>query len=301
MTLEQLRAFVAVAEREHVTRAAEHLNLTQSAVSSAVAALEQEFGIKLFHRVGRGITQTEAGKFFLVEATAILARAEAARTGMNEFTGLTRGRLTIHASQTISSYFLPPYLVEFHNQFPGVELVVSAGNTAQVAQAVATGSAELGFIEGPVSDPRLSTTIVGTDEMTVVVAPNHPWAGRSSLMLEDLAAGPWVLREDGSGTRAVFTEALGALGVDTAQLRLQIALPSNEAVRRTVEQGAGAAALSLLVCTESIAAGRLVRINVKLPKRQFYVVQHVDHYRSRIVTAFLNSIDEQLKEPKGKS
>lgn len=112
-------------------------------------------------------------------------------------------------------------------------------------------------------------------------------------------AGSWILREDGSGTRAVFAESLAGLGVETARLRVQIALPSNEAVRRTVEQGAGAAALSLAVCAESIAAGRLVRVKLKLPKRQFHAVQHVDHYRSRIVTAFLNSMDKRLKESLG--
>jgi len=145
MTLEQLRIFVAVAEREHVTRAGEYLNLTQSAVSSAIAALEQEFSIKLFHRVGRGIIQTEAGKFFLTEARAILARAQSTKAAMGEFSGLVRGRLTIHASQTISSYFPPAYLVSFHATFPGIELAVSVGNAAQVVSAVANGDTELGF------------------------------------------------------------------------------------------------------------------------------------------------------------
>jgi DNA-binding transcriptional LysR family regulator len=290
MTLEQLRIFIAVAEREHVTRAAETLNLTQSAASSAISLLEQQFGLKLFHRVGRGIVLTEAGKFLLVEARAIVVRVKSAEEAMREFTGLTRGRLTIHASQTIASYFLPQVLVRFHAKFPGIELVVTVGNTAQVARAVVQGEAELGFVEGPVTDPLLAVELVGNDEMIIVVSPRHPWAGKARLSADALITENWVVREDGSGTRAIFAEALAALGADPEKLRITIALPSNEAVRAAVEAGAGATALSSLVCTESLAAGRLLRVGPELPKREFNAVQHVEHYRSRTVAALLGFI-----------
>src|SRR6202007_3447135 len=95
MTLEQLRVFVAAAERQHVTRAAEALNLAQSAVSAAIAALEARHGAKLFHRVGRGIELTEAGALFLVEARAVLARAEAAERTAAELGNLRRGTLAV--------------------------------------------------------------------------------------------------------------------------------------------------------------------------------------------------------------
>jgi len=98
MTLEQLRVFVAVAERQHMTRAAEALHLAQSAVSAAIAALEGRHGAKLFNRVGRGIELTEAGKLFLTEAKAVLARAEAADLVLAELAGLKRGTLTVQAS-----------------------------------------------------------------------------------------------------------------------------------------------------------------------------------------------------------
>jgi DNA-binding transcriptional LysR family regulator len=295
MTLDQLRIFVAVAEREHVTRAAEILNLSQSAVSSAIFLLERSYGVKLFHRVGRGIVLTEAGKFFLGESRAILARTQAAEIALGEFLGLARGRLTIHASQTISSYFLPAYLVQFHLRFPGIELAVAVGNTAQVARAVTHGEAELGFIEGPAPDPMLAAEPVGTDEMIIVVAPDHPWANKKKLSADDLISQDWVLREDGSGTRAVFTEAMAALGIDPRKLRVALALPSNEAVRAAVEAGLGATALSSLVCTDSLAAGKLIKLKTKLPRREFNAVQHIEHYRSRAVAALLALIQEAEK------
>src|SRR5579864_9277660 len=120
MTLEQLRVFVAVAERQHVTRAAEALHIAQSAVSASIAALEERHGVKLFHRVGRGIEMTEAGALFLVEARAVLARAESAELALSELGGLKRGALAVHASQTIASYWLPRHLVRFRRDYPGI-------------------------------------------------------------------------------------------------------------------------------------------------------------------------------------
>ncbi len=296
MTLEQLKIFAAVAERQHVTRAAETLNLSQSAASAAIAALEQQFRTKLFDRVGRGIALTEAGKLLLGEALEILARAESARVAMAELVGLARGRLTIYASQTISSYFLPRRLVKFHQKFPGIELSVSVGNTAQVARAVIAGEAEVGFVEGPVGDPHLAIEAVGTDQMIIVIPPNHPWAKQKALAPADLSAASWVLREDGSGTRAAFGSALAGLGVHVP-LRIAITLPSNEAVRAAVEAGAGAAALSSMVCGESLTSGKLARAKIALPVRDFHAVQHRDRYRSRSVAALLKLIKEDASIP----
>ena len=173
MTLDQLRIFVAVAERQHVTRAAEALNLAQSAASAAIAALEARHGTKLFNRVGRGIELTEAGRLFLVEAKAVLARVAAAELALAELGGLKRGTLTVEASQTIASYWLPRHLVAFRRTYPAIGIALSVGNTAQVAASVSRGTAELGFVEGAVDDPALESTPVAHDQLVVVVGPDH--------------------------------------------------------------------------------------------------------------------------------
>ena len=122
MTLEQLRIFVAVAEKQHVTQAASELNLTQSATSAAIAALEARYGIKLFDRIGRGIVLTQTGRDFLIEARAVLARAKAAAQVLNDLAGLKRGYLTIAASQTVANYWLPGRIQAFHTAHPGIDL-----------------------------------------------------------------------------------------------------------------------------------------------------------------------------------
>ena len=214
MTLEQLRIFVAVAERQHVTQAAAQLNLTQSAVSSAVSALETRHDVKLFDRVGRSIVLNQVGEAFLREARAVLARAAAAETALADFGGLRRGRLSVSASQTVASYWLPQRLAAFRKAWPGVEVSADIANTTEVADAVLAGSAELGFVEGEVEEGVLSRRRIGADKLVVVVGRGHPWAGRQALDSADAPSTDWVLREPGSGTRSVFEAALAKGGVD---------------------------------------------------------------------------------------
>src|SRR5258708_29873609 len=128
MTLEQLRIFVAVAERQHVTQAARALNLAQSAASHAIAALEARHDTKLFNRVGRRIELTEAGQVFLAEARAVLTRAEAAELALSELGGLKRGTLSVQASQTIAGYWLPPPIGAVQRPLPEVPTRLGVGD-----------------------------------------------------------------------------------------------------------------------------------------------------------------------------
>ncbi len=290
MTLEQLRVFVAVAERQHVTRAAEALNIAQSAASASIAALEGRHGAKLFHRVGRGIELTEAGTLFLAEARAVLARAEAAELVLSELGGLKRGTLVVQASQTIASYWLPRHLVTFRRAHPGIDIRLSVGNTTQVAAAIHDGSAELGFVEGAVSDPALENRVVARDQLVIVVGLDHPWAGCGAVTPDRLPESDWVLREVGSGTRSVFEAALEGFGVPVSSLRVALELPSNESVRAAVEAGMGATAISASAAAPSIEAGLLHLVGLALPERDFHVLRHTERYRSRAAAALLEII-----------
>lgn len=287
MTLEQLRIFVAVAERQHVTQAARALNLAQSAASHAIAALESRHATKLFDRIGRRIELTEAGHVFLAEAQAVLARAEAAELALSEFGSLKRGTLSIQASQTIAGYWLPRHLVAFQQAYPQIKIRLAIGNTAQVAAAVESGTAELGFVEGVVENEVFASTPVARDQLIVVVGPQHPWVGRARLRLRDLMEGDWVLREPGSGTRSVFESALAHLGVKPDALRVRLELPSNEAVRAAVEAGLGATVISASVAAPSIEADLLYQAAFRLPEREFHVLRRKERYRGRVAEALL--------------
>src|SRR6202049_3537712 len=181
MTLEQLRVFVAVAELQHATPASAVLNLAQSAVSAAIATLDARHGAKLFDRVGRGVELTEAGALFLVEARAVLARAEAAGQVLSELGNLKRGTLAVHASQTIAGYWLPRHLVAFRHKYPGIDIRLTVSNTAQGAAAVQEGAADLAFIEGTIEDPMLTKQQVARDQLVIVVGTEYAWSATDPL------------------------------------------------------------------------------------------------------------------------
>jgi len=290
MTLEQLRVFVAVAERQHVTRAAEALRLAQSAASAAIATLEARHGAKLFHRVGHGIELTEAGSLFLVEARAVLARAESAELVLSELGGLKRGTLAVQASKTIASYWLPRHLVAYRRAHPGIVIRLTIGNTAQVAAAVHQGVAELGFVEGVIDDPALLVERVAGDQLVVVVGPEHAWATRDQVEPIELVESEWVMREPGSGTRSAFEAALEGLGVAPRDLPIALELPSNEAVRAAVEAGLGATAFSASVAASSLEAGLLHHVGLVLPERAFHVVRHAERHLSQAARALTDLI-----------
>ena len=289
MTLEQLRIFIAVAEKQHVTQAASELNLTQSATSAAIAALEARYGIKLFDRVGRGIVLTRTGRDFLDEARAVVTRAKAAAQVLNDLAGLKRGSLTIAASQTVANYWLPARLQLFQKANPSIDLHVTIANTEQVARAVHEGTADVGFVEGQVDDTSLAISKIDGDSLIVVVGMKHPWVGRPKIASKDLLTTAWVLREPGSGTRSMFEAALRTFGIRLSDLQISLELPTNEAVRAAIESGDCATAISDLVVAQSLASKSLHRVKLDLPKRPFFWLRHRERYASVAEKALLVS------------
>lgn len=287
MTLDQLRIFVAVAERLHMTRAAEALHVTQSAASASVAALEARYGIRLFDRVGRGLQLSEAGRVFLPEARAVLNSARTAEQALDDLAGLRRGVLVIAASQTMTSYWLPPRMARFAVAHPGVELRLRVGNTAEAARLVVEGAAELGFVEGEVEDPVLQHAALAEDRIGLFAAPDHPLVG-VQVQPKDLVEAVWVLRERGSGTRAEFEQALAADGVDPAGLHIALELPSNEAALAAVMGGGLVASVSEFAAEAAVATGRVVNLGFPLGIRRFGWLAHKERRRSRAAQVFLD-------------
>jgi DNA-binding transcriptional LysR family regulator len=292
MTLEQLRIFIAVAERLHFTQAAQALGLTQSAVSAAIAALEERYGVLLFHRVGRHVELTGAGLAFRDEAREVLGAASRAEDSLVEMTGLKRGLLRITGSQTIATYWLPPRLLRFHQRYPGIQVDLAIANTTQVAASVIAGDAELGFVEGTVAASALDVRTVDDDRLVLVVGQQYAWAAEQALTAEDFRKMPWVLREPGSGTRDA-TEALWASRQLTiADVTVCLELPSNEAVRTAVEAGAGATVLSYAVVATGLRAGLLKAASCAMPTRRFSALRHRERRLSGAAKAFLSSLEK---------
>ncbi|HLH95867.1 MAG TPA: LysR family transcriptional regulator [Xanthobacteraceae bacterium] len=292
MTLEQLRIFVAVADLAHVTRAAAELGITQSAASAAIAALEARYDAKLFDRVGRGIHLTEAGRALLPHARAVLDRVVAARSVLEDRGSEATGTVGVAASQTIASYWLPARLSAFRAAHPGVTLDVVIGNTREVEAAVVDGAVNLGLVEGPTRHRALLRRQIDQDRPLLVVAANYPPLPESEPGRLDLAAIPWVIREEGSGTRHVLEELAQRAGLSMDELNIFLVLPVNEAVREAVEAGAGATIISEHVVASAVASGKLRAIPIDLPPRDFTLVRHRDRHLSVAQAALIKQLTQ---------
>ncbi|MDX5357669.1 MAG: LysR family transcriptional regulator [Rhodobacterales bacterium] len=287
MTLDQLRVFLAVAGTEHVTRAAQALNMTQSAVSAAIAALEARHDVRLFDRVGRNIALTDAGRRFVPHARALVQQAEAAADVLADLGSGVGGSLRVQASQTVSAYWLPRHLVRYRALYPQVGLEFVPGNTSTVVAAVAEGSADLGVVEGVVSAPDLIVQPLAKDTMVVLVGCGHPWADGRRLAPADLATSAWVLREAGSGTRLAFDADLARVGMGAGALSVLLELPSNEACIAAVEGGEAATVLSRRAAAPHLAQGLVAVAGFDLSRRVFSAIRHRKRHESRAMAALL--------------
>lgn len=276
MTLDQLRIFVLVAERGHMTLAAETLGISQSGASAAIKALEALYGVQLFNRVGRGIELSQAGARFLPEAKAVLDRAAAARLVLENISETIAGSVSVAASQTIAGHWLPHRLARFHAEVPTVRLNVTVGNTHQVELAVLDGAADIGLVEGRTQSPILKRTRVDIDRLLFVVAGNAPLPAEDASGGLDLRAFNWIVRERGSGTREALEEEARRRGLTVDELPVFLVLPSNEAVRQAVEAGAGATIISEHVVAHAVAEGMLRQIPLALPPREFAMITHAE-------------------------
>jgi DNA-binding transcriptional LysR family regulator len=260
-TLAQLEVFTAIARGGAMRTAAGKLARSHSATSSALRELEAALGVQLFDRVGRKLLLNENGRAFLPRAVGILDQALDAAS---LFGNTHAAPLRIAASYTVGEYLLPDLIVQWKRQHPESQVRLAISNTLEVFDSVASFDAEVGFIEGEHTHPELLVRRWRTDQLCIVASPNHPLA-RQRATVARLAAGAWILREPGSGTRDASDRWLIP---NLPQVTLELELGSNEAVKRAVASGLGLGCLSRLAVQDAIAGGWLVEVKTPLPAMQ---------------------------------
>ena len=202
---------------------------------------------------------------------------------LDDEAGLKRGHLSLVASQTIAGYWLPPILARFKARYPGVAIELSIGNSVQAAEQVRSGAAELGFIEGPLDDPSLARWQIGEDRLALIGTDPPPDPNAAALR-----ALPWLLREEGSGTRAALVAALQDRGITLDEMNVVLTLPSNEALLSAAASGAGVTVLSTFVAGSLIAAGTIRAAAFEIAPRPFFGLRHKERYRSKAADALLD-------------
>ena len=259
MNLHHLKIFHAIAETGNITRAAEKLETAQPAVSRQLALLEKSLNTKLVDRLPRGIRLTQSGQLLATYASRLFSIESEAHRALAELQGLHRGTLLLGASLTIGSHLLPPLIAAFHQYHPHIQVTLHIANTDEIHRRLLASQLDLGFTEGLLPSDDLAATIFATDELLPVVPPTHPLLAMNHPPPKAFAKYPLILREPGSGTRAIVERALRKAGT-TANPALS--LGSAEAIKSALLANAGVAILSKLAVAPELRAGQLATLPI---------------------------------------
>ncbi|MGK3116091.1 DNA-binding transcriptional regulator YeiE [Candidatus Pantoea formicae] len=282
ITLRQIEVFTEVLKSGSTTQASQVLSLSQSAVSAALADLENQLGVQLFDRVGKRLVLNEHGRLLYPRAVGLLEQAGEIEQLFKEDNGAIR----VFASSTIGSYLLPGMIAAYRRDFPTLPLELSVGNSQDAITAVADFRVDIGLIEGPCHEPDIISEAWLEDELVVFAAPNAEIL-QQPVTLETLAAAPWILRERGSGTREIVDYLLLS---HLPQFQLGMELGNSEAIKHAVRHGMGISCLSRRVISDLLEAGTLVEVAVPLPRltRTLYRIYHRQKHLSKALSRFLS-------------
>jgi len=289
MDLHQLSLFLAVAETGSISAAARLRNISQPVLSLHVRSLEEYFEVPLLDRIGRGVQLTEAGQLLVQKIRAVLGSVQEMKDGMVEWKSLSRGFLKIGGSTTPGVYLLPKILGQFKVQFPGIELDLLIGNTAQVEQWVMENTLSLGVIGKKTTVIDLDAVPFVKDELVVIAPRNHLLVKRKSIRTKDLPDYPFIIREEGSNTRQTYEDVLKKKGI---KLNIALELGSTEAIKQAVSAGLGISIVSPL-CIQSERKHKdlhILRVSDADFVRQFHIISLRGKHLSPGTQRFLDQL-----------
>jgi DNA-binding transcriptional LysR family regulator len=261
ITLRQLEIFIAVAETAQVTKASKKLFVTQSAVSMALAELENQLGGSLFDRHGRSLLLNERGRYLLPLGKEIICQVGNVENIMSEKNDTLSGQINVVASTTIGDYILPYLIGAFKRMHPQVHINMLVHHTRYAESLVLDGKVEVGFVEGNVNNPDTVKRLWFEDELVVIAGPTDPLSQKNTFDVEsDFQNTRWIMREEGSGTVAIFREKM----VDYLdQINVIMEMGHPEAIKKAVESGVGLACLSSLTVCREVEHGWLKTLKIE--------------------------------------
>lgn len=253
----RLQVFHTVARLLSFTKAAEHLHMTQPAVTFQIRQLEEYFAARLFDRTHNKIRLTEAGKRAYEYSQRIFALYEEMEHAVRELTDEVSGVLLVGASTTVAEYLLPNLLGRFKREYPDVQIRLKVSNSEGIVNLVENNLVDLGFIEGRVDNTGFSVQPCHDEELVVVMPPGHPLAELRVVSPELLSRYPWICREEGSGTREVIASYLAANDMHYADLNVVMELGSPEAIKGAVEADMGISIMPMATISKEVKLGTL--------------------------------------------
>jgi len=288
-TLRQLEVFLAAAHLQNITRAAESLAMSQSAASSALKELEQQFDVLLFDRVGKRLQLNEQGRLIRPKAEALLAQAQDLEQALLEHA--EAGPLKVGATLSIGNYLAVNIMANMIKKQPLAKVSLEVANTSSISQKVLNYELDIGLIEGELQHPELELIPWREDKLVVFCSPNHAFAKEAQLSDEQMSTADWILRETGSGTRQAFDRAMHGL---LPQLNVNLELQHTEAIKRAVEANLGIGCLSEITLADAFERGSLVALATPQRdfSRQLYFILHKQKFRSAGIELWMQQCRE---------
>lgn len=290
MDFNALTAFLAVVDTGSTSLAAEQLFITQPAVSKRIASLEQTLNTRLFDRIGRNLTLTEAGSTLVPSARRILAELNHSKTLIAELGEKIGGKLSVGTSHHVGLHRLPPILRQCIQSHPSIELDLHFMDSEQACEKVEAGELELAVVTLPEHPhPKLTTQLIWPDPLAVMVGINHPLAERISVTLSELAEHPAIVPARGTVTRDILDHALLPY-----QLKLQVAMETNymETIKMLVSVGIGWSTMPMSMLDSDLRAIQVEGLSLS---RKLGIVLHRDRTLSHAAQAFIETIDAVIE------
>lgn len=283
-SLRQLEVFLATAHFQNISKAADSLAMSQSAASSALKELEQQFDILLFDRVGKRLQLNEQGRLIRSRTEALLEQAKELEQALLQHQDA--GPVTVGATLTIGNYLAVSILSDLLREHPDAEVNLTVANTQNIMNQVLNYDIDVGMIEGEIQHPELDIIPWRTDDLCVFCSPSHPLANAGELSDEQIQQNAWVLRESGSGTRQAFDRAMHGI---LSQIPIAVELQHTEAIKRAVSSGLGLGCLSRISVEDDIKRGDIIELTV--PQRDFertlYFILHKKKHKSAGIQRWL--------------
>jgi len=286
----RLNVFYHVARQLSFTKAAEILHMTQPAVTFQVRQLEEHFNTRLFDRTHNKISLTVAGERVYAFAEKIFQLYDEMENSVRELTGEISGVLILGASTTIAEYMLPALLGDFKDKYPDVNIRLKVSNTDGIVSMVENNEIDLGVVEAPVTNKNLAVEACRTDRLVAITPPGHELTKekQGTIPVRSIVKYPFILREEGSGTREVIMDYLKLAGIDETQLNIIMELGSLEALKGAVEAGIGVSIISRATLMKEIKLGSVEVLELDPPlERPFSFVHQKHKFRQRAMDELL--------------
>jgi DNA-binding transcriptional LysR family regulator len=299
MNLDHLRTLIAIVEQGSLSAAARTRRISQPAVTKQVQRMETELGLALLVRgPKRQVELTPAGERVLTFARETLVQWEALKRDLAAVKEVGQGTLVLAASTIPGEYMLPGLLAGFRAEYPQVDVRTTVSDTEDVATKLLSDEADVGFVGSTLTRPGLRLERLVGDEVVLVVPPDHAFARRESVTVEELRGASLILREEGSGTRRSVEAALAAAGHSLPWDRVALNLGSTQAILQAVTQGLGLGFASARAAAQGQAAGRLacVRIAGVDLRRDLYLAYLPGRAGDPLVARFLDFARSQFPD-----